>query len=59
MDEKDLIVSVSTNNGLRADLMRVYNDLRNGNINKGTAKEIANVAGKAKAVSRVFGKLFQ
>lgn len=46
MDEKDLIVSVSTNNGLRADLMRVYNDLRNGNINKGTAKEIANVAGK-------------
>lgn len=39
-------VSVVTNNDLRTDLVNVYNELRNGSINKGTAKEIANVAGK-------------
>lgn len=39
-------INVVTNNELRADLMKVYNELRNGEINKGTAKEIANVAGK-------------
>lgn len=39
-------INVVTNNELRADLMKVYNELRNGEINKGTAKEIANVAVK-------------
>lgn len=39
-------INVATNKDLRNDLMQVYNDLRNGAINKGTAKEIANVAGK-------------
>lgn len=39
-------VTVVTNNDLRTDLVNVYNELRNGTINKGTAKEIANVAGK-------------
>lgn len=44
--EQQVKISVVTNNELRADLMNVYNELRNGEINKGTAKEIANVAGK-------------
>lgn len=43
---EEIKINVVTNNELRADLMNVYNELRNGEINKGTAKEIANVAGK-------------
>lgn len=44
--EEQIKINVITNNELRNDLMKVYNELRNGDINKGTAKEIANVAGK-------------
>ena len=43
---EEIKINVVTNNELRSDLTKVYNELRNGEINKGTAKEIANVAGK-------------
>lgn len=42
----------SNNSDLRADLIKVYDQLRNGDIAQSKAKELANVAGKIIASSK-------
>lgn len=40
-------VKVTRNKDLLSDLLNVYNEMRNGRMAQGMAKQLANVAGKA------------